>query len=110
MVIDETRPVDGRSQERAILIDSHPAEGDTQETPIIVSDNMSPEVDIGVAVPGGFATVTIPMNAGDRYLVPNSPVSFDWGGFMHGWDLDNLPAGWDTDIHPQLPSRQFVLF
>jgi hypothetical protein len=29
---------------------------------------------------------------------------------MHGWDLDNLPAGWDTNIHPQLPSQQFVLF
>jgi hypothetical protein len=110
MVIDETCPVNGQSQESTIVIDSHPAKGDTQETLIFISDNMSPEVDIGVAVLGGFAMVTIPMNAGDRYLVLNSPVSFDWGQFMHGWDLDNLPAGWDTNIHPQLPSHQFVLF
>jgi hypothetical protein len=79
MVIDKNCPVNGQSQESAILIDSHLAEGDTQETPIVVSNNMSPEVDIGVAVPGTFAMVTIPMNVGSRYLVPNSPVSFDWG-------------------------------
>jgi hypothetical protein len=114
-----------QSQNTALVIDNkavvvratHPTKGDTQDTSLLIDeDKMLPEVQITILVEDIMVvnnvkqhtehpvSLNIPINAGNQNHIPISPVSGLWAEAYPGFDLNVIPANWDSfdldDTHP----------